>query len=382
MSRLCCTLTLLWLGGLSCAGQTRVAAEGWTSFRNGPEQRGLATTTLTENPQLLWEKKSPDGWVATVAIADGRVYAPALEGYLYCLDLRTGREIWKYRSIESADPKKFAAGFKAAPRVTADAVYIGDEDGFFHAVDRKTGRKRWVFETNAEIAGCAAVVGENLLLPSYDASLYCLNPRGEVVWTFETMDRINCSPAISGNYTFVAGCDEHLRVLDFKKGEEVRDVPLGSYLIASPALHGDVLYVGTYTGQVVALNWKSGEFVWRYKGQREMEFHASAAVTDDLVLVGGHDKTMHAIDRLKGTKRWTFPTRSRINSSAAVVDSRVFFGSDDGNIYGLALADGRQVWKFNAGKDVAAGPAIGEKCLIVGSSGSNGRLFCFGQPSK
>ncbi len=362
--------------------QETVPKSSWSSFRNGNQQRGVASTKLAEKPELLWELKSPDGWLSSAAIVDGRVYAPALEGYVYCLDLRTGREIWKYRSIDNPDPKKFAAGFKAAPRVTKDTVYIGDEDGFFHAIDRKTGKKKWVFETKGEIAGCAAVVGKNLLVPSHDASLYCLDPRGKQVWNFETQDRVNCSPALAGNFTFVAGCDEHLRVIDIKKGEETLDIPMGSYLIASPALHGDVLYVGTYTGEVVAVNWKTGKFVWRYKGQRELEIHASAAVTDELVLVGGHDKIMHCIDRKSGKPRWTFPTNARINSSPAIVDKRVFFGSDDGNIYGLSLKDGKEVWKFTAGKDVSAGMAIGEGCMVVGSAGSNGRLYCFGSKSS
>lgn len=364
--------------------QEKVPKTSWFSFRNGPEQRGVATSPLIKKPELLWELKSPDGWLSTVAIVDGRVYAPALEGYVYCLDLRTGKQIWKYRSIANPDPKEFAAGFKAAPIVTKDAVYVGDEDGFFHAIDRKTGKKKWIFETSAEIAGGATIYNGNLLVPSHDANLYFVDSKGKSVWNFETLDRINCAPALAGDFTFVAGCDEHLRVIDLKKRKEARDVPLGSYLIASPALHGDVLYVGTYTGEVVALNWKTGEYVWRYNADREMEFHASAAVTDELVVVGGHDKIMHCLNRKTGKPVWTFPTKARINSSAAIVDDRVFFGSDDGNIYGLSLKTGKQVWKYTAGKDISAGVAIGDNCLVVGSSGNNGRLYCFGekQPKK
>lgn len=362
-----------------------VDAKGsWSSFRNGPLQRGIATTTLPDKPELLWEKKSKDGWVSTVAIVGGRVYAPALEGYVYCFDLKTGREIWKYRSIESTDEDEFAAGFKAAPLVTQDAVYVGDEDGYIHAIDRKTGKKKWVFETLAEIAGGATLTGENILVPSHDANLYCLTPDGKVAWKFETLDRVNCAPALVENSTFVAGCDQHLRVIDVKKQEQTLDVELGSYLIASPAIYDDVLYVGAHSGEVIALNWKTGKDVWRYRGDRDLEIHASAAVTDDLVLVGSHDKLLHAIDRKTGKGKWTFKTRGRISSSPAVVGNRVFFGSDDGSIYGVSLGDkkakpGTQVFKFTTGKDVVAGPAIGEGCLVVGSADRNGRLYCFGK---
>ena len=112
---------------------------------------------------------------AAAAIVGDFVYAPALAGNLHCLDLKTGKEIWKYRSIEDPDPKKFAPGFKAAPLVTTSMIYLGDEDGVLHALDRETGRKVWAFASDAEIAGCVAQFEDKLLLASHDSFLYCLN---------------------------------------------------------------------------------------------------------------------------------------------------------------------------------------------------------------
>jgi len=359
------------------SAESEPAEASWPSFRATPDQRGVTKGTLAANPALKWEFPSPDGWVACVAIVGGHVYAPALSGYLHCLNLATGQEIWKYRSIEDPDPKKFAAGFKAAPFVTESAVYVGDEDGVLHAIDRTTGKKLWGFATDAEIAGCVAQFGEHLLVASHDSFLYCLTKDGAEVWKFQTNDRINCSPAIADNYTFLAGCDEHLRVIDLQTGKEFRDMPLESFLIASPAIVNDLLYVGTHTGQIVCVNWRKGEFVWRYEGPRKMPFHASAAVTDDLVIVGSHDKHLHAVDRETGKAKWMFPTRARIESSGAVVDRRIFVGSGDGNLYGISLDSGQEVWKYNGGRGISAGIAIGGGHLVAGEDQQGGRLLCF-----
>lgn len=361
------------LDGISAPSET-----SWPSSRATPDQRGISRSTLSSDPKLKWAFPSPDGWVAAVAIVGDVVYAPALAGYLYCLDLQTGKEIWKYRSIEDPDPKTFAAGFKATPLVTETMIYIGDEDGVLHAIDRGTGQKSWIFATGSEIAGCVAQYEDKLLLASHDSYLYCLTLDGAEVWKFQTDDRINCSPAIASSYTFLAGCDEHLRVIDLQTGKEFRDMPLESPLIGSPATIDDLLYVGTHAGEIVCADWRKGEFVWRYAGQRKMPFHASAAVTDDLVILGGHDKIVHAVDRKTGEGKWTFPTNARIECSASVVENRVFVGSADKNIYGLDLQTGKEVWKYNAGKPINAGIAIGEKHLIVGEDQQNGRLLCFG----
>src|SRR6185436_20668188 len=110
------------------------------------------------------------------------------------------------------------------------------EEGVFHAIDRGTGKKKWTFQTNGEIVSSASTFEDKILFGSYDNSLYCLNiADGTKVWQFETEGMVNCSPAISGTSTFVTGCDEHLRIIDILTGKQTTDVPLNTYLIASPA---------------------------------------------------------------------------------------------------------------------------------------------------
>ncbi|MDA1017426.1 MAG: PQQ-binding-like beta-propeller repeat protein, partial [Planctomycetota bacterium] len=106
----------------------------WISFRNGNQQLGIATSPLPEKLELLWKVPSQDGFVAAVAIVGNHVYAPTLSGDLLCLERKTGKKVWSYRSIDSTDPKEFAPGFKAAPRITDDLAIIGDEEGVIHAV--------------------------------------------------------------------------------------------------------------------------------------------------------------------------------------------------------------------------------------------------------
>ena len=287
-----------------------VPATAWASFRNGKAQRGIATCEFTKTPELLWEFPTEHGWVTSAAIVGEHVYAPSLTGYLYCLDRQTGKEIWKYRSIDSPDPKEFAPGFKAAPLVTETAIYLGDEDGVIHAVNRATGAKQWTFSTDAEIAGGAAMFENRLIVGSHDSFLYCLNPDGSLEWKFATEDRINCAAAIADDATFVTGCDNHLRVIDIRESKETLAMNLGSYLIASPAIVDNMLYVGTHGSEFLAIDWKEARVVWRYPGDHEFAYEASASVTEKYVLIGGCDKQMHCIDRHTGKGLWDFPYAS------------------------------------------------------------------------
>jgi outer membrane protein assembly factor BamB len=75
--------------------------------------------------------------LSTVAIQDGLLYAADLSGNVYCLDLKTGQEYWKYEAY---------AAIWSSPMVADGKVYVGDEDGDVAIL--KTGKK---LEVIAEI---------------------------------------------------------------------------------------------------------------------------------------------------------------------------------------------------------------------------------------
>lgn len=364
---------------------TAHAETNWPSFRNGFDLLGVAASSLPNDLEQLWKFPTGEMVVSTAAIVDGRVYVASLSGQLFCLDLKTGNKIWSYRSIDDPDPKSFAPGFKASPTVTADTIYLGDEDGVFHALHRETGKPKWApYKTGAEIVSSACLYKDKVLFGSHDNILYCLNSTdGKLAWKFVTQGPVNCTPAIIGNRTFVTGCDEHLRVINIDNGTEETDIHLGTYLIASPAVVNETLYVGTYASEVVAVDWKSKKTLWAFKDkERDFPYHSCAAVTAESIIVGGRDKRLHCLERKTGKERWHFDTKGKVDSSPVVVGQRVFFGSEDGNLYAVELNTGKQVWKFSAGKSISASPAVAEGRLVIGSESSDGFVYCFGAKAE
>lgn len=365
---------------IKAAQLTPPSKTSWPSFRHDLAQSGVASSDLPKSLEMLWEVALGEPILATAAIVGDFVYVPCLSGELVCLERKTGKKVWAYKTMEQVPPNTFPPGFKSSPTVTADAVYLGDEEGGFHAINRTDGKRLWKYDTGGEIYSSAAVIEDRIIFGSYDNNLYCLNKDGTLAWKYATQGYVHCAPAVVEGVTFIAGCDEHLRIIDVKTGEQRAELKLETYLIASPAIVGDMLYVGTYSSEVVAVDWKSKDVVWRYKsGNGDFPYQSSAAVTDKLVVVGCRDKFVHAIDRATGNKAWTFQTRGKVDSSPVVQGDRVFVGSSDCNLYELGLADGKERWKFNAGKPISGSPAIGEGVLIIGSESRDGKVYCFGK---
>ena len=188
---------------------------------------------------------------------------------------------------------------------------------------------------------------------------------------------MHATPAVQNGRVFIAGCDEIFRAIRIADGKQAYEISAGAYTAASPALDGDRAFFGTFNYEVLALNLKEQSLLWRYNDpDGQFPFYSSAALSGDLVIVGGRDKRVHAIDAATGKPVWTFETRARVDSSPAVAGGRVFAASYDGRLYALDLETGQKQWEFNAGAPLAASPAIDAGRVVIGTR--DGVIYCFG----
>lgn len=102
--------------------------------------------------------------------------------------------------------------------------------------------------------------------------------------------------------------------------------------------------------------------VWQFRPQRP--FVASDATTaGDLILLGGEDGKVRAIDHATGELRWSFVTGGPIKYPPTVAQDRAYVGSGDGFAYCLEAATGRLLWRFRAAP-------VERKIMVYGSLSS------------
>ncbi|HEX6863868.1 MAG TPA: PQQ-binding-like beta-propeller repeat protein, partial [Thermoanaerobaculia bacterium] len=193
----------------------------------------------------------------------------------------------------------------------------------------------------------------------------------------ETDGYIHGTPAVVGDTVVSAGCDGFLRILRVKDGKEVRQVPLGGYVGASPAVSGGRLYVGNFENQFLAVDLAAGKVLWRYEHPvRKFPYYSSAALAGNTVIFGGRDKLVHAVEAATGKSVWTYSARSAVDASPVVLDTRVFAADKSGQLFALDVRTGKAVWTFDAGAGIESSPAIAAGRLVVGTS--DGTLYAFG----
>jgi eukaryotic-like serine/threonine-protein kinase len=347
----------------------------WPVFRGDPAHTGVGGTLPAELVER-WKFQPTDAILSSAAIVGGVVFVGSDDSYLYALNLADGGLKWKCKA---------KGAIQSSPAVVHDLVIFGDQEGTLHACTVATGEQRWSFDTGGEIISSVTCPHPEradddapLVFGSYDGFLYCLRARdGGVLWKYHTEDRVHGTPAIVGAHVFVAGCDAHMHVVGLADGAAVRQVPLGSVCGASVAIDGARAFVGTYGGQMLALDWQRGDKLWTWTDtERELPVLSSAALADGLVIVGGRDKRVRAFERDTGQVRWEFITKGKVDSSPVVSGEKVFFGSADGNLYAVDVRRGKELWRFEAGASITASPAIADGCLVIGSH--DGIVRCFG----
>jgi eukaryotic-like serine/threonine-protein kinase len=344
-------------------------ADNWSQFRGNQNLTGVSLANVPGTLKVLWTYEAGDSIESSAAIIGGTVFVGSQKGELTALNLDNGAVYWKYK-IDSPIGE-------SSPAYGNGVVYVGDLGGWLHAVNATDGKKIWAFKAGNEIKSSPVVLGDRVLIGSYDQHLYCVSTRtGSLLWKVKTNGPVHSTPSVSGGVAFIAGCDELFRAIRVADGRELFTVSSDAYTGASPAIRGSAAFYGTFDNEVLMVNLAEHRVVWRYQHpQRKFPFYSSAAVTADRIVVGGRDKMIHCLNEA-GKAVWTFATRARVESSPAIASGRVYVGSNDGRFYVLQLDSGAKLWEFDTGAPLSASPAIARGRIVIGAQ--DGKLYCFG----
>jgi outer membrane protein assembly factor BamB len=137
------------------------------------------------------------------------------------------------------------------------------------------------------------------------------------------------------------------------------------WLRSHPVVDGARLYAITDEGEVVAVDAASGKKIWtaqgvEMKGKRnkikfwsrkdlEAGLSGGPGAGSGLVVVGGRNGEVVALDAETGKQRWLAKVSSEVLSAPLVLADRVVVRSNDGRVFGLDPADGARKWVFDRG---------------------------------
>ena len=142
----------------------------------------------------------------------------------------------------------------------------------------------------------------------------------------------------------------------------------GVAIYGTPAVAGDLVYIGGYNGKVYAFNSVSLEMRWSYPREDYLEpVVGGLVVAQGKVYFGSSDGKVYALDAATGDKQWEFETGDRVWATPVIDGDTLFIGSFDKKLYALNAADGSKKWEFETEGAIAATPLVYDNTVYIGS---------------
>ena len=107
--------------------------------------------------------------------------------------------------------------------------------------------------------------------------------------------------------------------------------------------HGDTVFAVTSEDRLVALDLKTGRLKWeRFSGadRSDRSYPTSPRIAGSVVLFGGRNGLVQALDPGTGDVKWTRQLNGRVSTPPTLIDGGVYVGSSKGSIYRLHPATG------------------------------------------
>jgi len=256
--------------------------------------------------KMLWEHRinvfqttvpfTRVGWTSLEGdLETGNVYASGVGGMFICYD-RDGKILWQHSLTEEFGRFSGYGGRTHTPLVDENLVimsmnYTGWGEhaamGFrMLAYDKRTGEVVWIspipnrpLDTNYASPAITTINGQRLLIVGgADGSIHAFKVRtGQHVWEFKlSKGAINVSLVAAGDRIYACHSEENFdnssmgRVVcingagagDITKTHEIWRADNVEAGYASPALHGDMLYVIDNSANLICLEAATGKRLW------------------------------------------------------------------------------------------------------------------------
>jgi len=154
-------------------------------------------------------------------------------------------------------------------------------------------------------------------------------------------------PIVAEGLCFVGTYAGNVYALDIDDGSTVWRFAAGGAVGHSPCYDSGRLYVAIEEsfdrGRLICLDAKTGEVRWQFSAPAGI--WASPVCDGSQVYVGDREGGFHALDAVTGQPRWTFRTGYMILKPASIApDGQIVVGSEDMHVYCLS-PDGQLLWQ-------------------------------------
>ncbi|MGD2253363.1 MAG: PQQ-binding-like beta-propeller repeat protein [Anaerolineales bacterium] len=273
-----------------------------------------------------WPSVSADNTTAYVAFNEA----------VFAVSLESGVMRWRFPLEAERNLTFYAPPALHTPleEEGESVLIIGGYNGAVYALDTGAGKAIWgPVGEGGHIIGGPAIAGELVLVPYSNGSLTAYDlETGDQVWVFdEATAGLWATPLIVDDIAYVSSLDHHVYALDLQNNGQVKGMSedLEGAIADTPTLAGDLLLVGTFNNQMVALDAADLSLQWSIETTGWV--WGSPEVDQNIAYFGDVTGQVYAVNLETGqTLNWDPGPLATITASPVVREDRIYIATSAG----------------------------------------------------
>lgn len=266
-------------------------------------------------------------------------------------------------------------------------VYFAGGDGFLYSVNVETGKVNWKYDIHNPGASRPTIAGGRLFVTTTDDTLYAFDAgTGKWLWHYRRRSQPfstilgASSPLVDGSDVIAGLSDGYLVSVNVNDGslKWERKIHQGSKFTdvdAHPVLDRGILYVPSYDGALYALKRATGEVLWRFDAGGSKQ----VVVEDDTLFLPSTDGHIYRLQKNNAKVLWKFELDKGTPTQIVVTDRHLVVGSSYQYVYTLDKKTGQGLFRYNVGSGSGfyGSPAYDPESARVYFLSGAGNLYTF-----
>ncbi|KZC11726.1 Acyl-CoA synthetase family member 4, partial [Dufourea novaeangliae] len=309
---------------------------------------GLITTLQLELESCFpaFTVKLPDRIEASVLILDDfRGIVGCYDGNVYCIDLKTGKVIWKH---QTGDVVKCSAVACKERR----KIFVGSYDCYIYCLSIKDGLEIWKDKTSSgsiSASGCLHLPSDCVLFGTLDGSCLALEQSsGKVIWRHKLTDPIFIPPVtLSTGLVLFCSVTGTLICFDIEINVKMWQYKVNGNVFAyvvkqnDPLTRRESIILASQNKNLYHLESTDANFrtqpTLKYVLSLESPVFATPWCENNILFIACTDGTLYIYNFITNTLTKTEKLPGEVFSSPVVYNDIVIIGCRDNNIYVLKL---------------------------------------------
>lgn len=364
-------ISLLLVGG--CSKKYRLKRDNWET----PSKWPYAHNDLNSNGYLtggqfdgkldiVWEYQSNDKPVGPLTIQFDHLVYPGGRNRLQFLTLSRGDNHGRLKP-------------KGTPQ---SGLVVKDSLGYFangpiksnlKCVNLLNGKTIWKKMVKDALIG-SIIVNNKLIIGSSEGALVARDLySGDLIWAYQNKERFSATPILVGDMLYMATDRGTVLAIDPTDGTEKMKIDLDSPTVNAP-VYKKYIYFTSVTGDIFAVDPNSNSVVW----EKNIGFPiwTSPAVGKSKLYIGHSGGEVVAMNTEDGEINWRFNTTDVIRSSVIAINNYVIAGTMSGELYCLDGYDGSLVNQRKLKGAILTSPVSDGNFVYVATE--KGLIACLG----